>query len=41
MRLIIKFKINKIVEIKDVENLNFSLKIEIEVRLSKNVLLNI
>ena len=40
MKLIVKFNINEIVEIKNVENLNFSLKIEIEVCLLKNILLN-
>ena len=39
-KLTVKFNINEIVKIKNVQNLNFSLKIEIKVRLSKNILLN-
>ena len=39
-KLIVKFNVNEIVEIKDVENLNFLLKIEIEAHLLKSVLLS-
>ena len=39
-KLIIKLNVNEIVEIKNVENLNFSLKIEVEVCFLKKILLN-